>query len=155
MESLHPSKAVDIEKFLGKFLRDDAVVLARPIYQLCNVSNNFNYFPRSCQIGKVKLIFKNRFKTAPQNDHPISLAPLLSKITEMTFHDQTHELLSKNNIFYRLQSGFRKSYSTNNCLGHLTDKITTGFEKGFLTRMILIDFQEPFVTIDHQILIKK
>ena len=102
MESLHPSKAAEIEKYLGKFLRDDTVVLARPIYQLCNVSNNFNYFPRSCQILKVKPLFKKSSKTAPQYDHPISLVSLLSKFTERTVHDETDELLCKNKIFYRL-----------------------------------------------------
>ena len=41
------------------------------------------------------------------------------------------------------------------CLGHLTDKITTGFEKGLFTGMILIDLQKAFHTTDHQILLKK
>ena len=34
------------------------------------------------------------------------------------------------------------------CLGHLTDKITTGFDKGLFTGMILIDLQKAFDTID-------
>ena len=38
---------------------------------------------------------------------------------------------------------------------HLTDKITTRFEKVLFTGMILIDLQKAFDTIDHQILIKK
>ena len=42
----------------------------------------------------------------------------------------------------------------NTCLGHLTDKITTGFEKS-LTGMILIDLRMAFDTINLQILIKK
>ena len=32
-----------------------------------------------------------------------------------------------------------KNYFTNTCLGHLTDKITTGFEKSLFTGVILID----------------
>ena len=56
---------------------------------------------------------------------------------------------------YWFQSGFRKNYSTDTCLGHLTDKITTEFEKGLFTGMILIDLQKAFDTIDHQILLKK
>ena len=62
--------------------------------------------------------------------------------------------MGKNKILYRFQSGFRKNYSTNTCLGHLTDKITTGFEKGLFTGMILTNLQKAFGTIDHQILIK-
>ena len=84
----------------------------------------------------------------------ISLLPLLSKIIERIVHDQT-EFLSKNKLLYRFQSGFRKNYSANAYLGHLTDKITTGFEKSLFTGMILIDLQKVFDTIDHQILLKK
>ena len=91
----------------------------------------------------------------PQNYRPISLLPLLSKIIERIVHDQIEEFLSKNKLLYRFQSGFRKKYSTSTCLGHLTDKITTGFEKGLFTGMILIDLQKAFDTIDHQILLKK
>ena len=53
------------------------------------------------------------------------------------------------------QLDFRKSYSTNTCFGHLTDKITTGFEKGLFTGMVLIDLQKAFDTIEDQILLKK
>ena len=63
--------------------------------------------------------------------------------------------MSKDKLLYKFQSGFRKNYSTNTCLGHLTDKITTGFEKGLFTRMVLIDLQKVFDTIDHQTLLKK
>ena len=36
----------------------------------------------------------------------------------------------------------------NTCLGHLTNKITTGFEKSFFTGMILIDLQKAFDAIN-------
>ena len=49
----------------------------------------------------------------------------------------------------------KKNYSTNTCLGHLTGEITTRFEKGLFTGMILIALKKAFDTIDCQILIKK
>ena len=63
--------------------------------------------------------------------------------------------MSKNKILYRFQSGFQKSYSTNTCLGHLTDKVTTGFGKALFTGMILIGLLKVFDTIDYQILMKQ
>ena len=65
------------------------------------------------------------------------------------------EFLGKGKIIYRFQPGFQKNYSTNTCLGHLTDKITTEFEKHIFTGITLIDLQTAFDTIDHQILKKK
>ena len=58
-------------------------------------------------------------------------------------------------ILYRYQSGFRKHYSTDTCLSYLPDKVRTGFEKGSLTGMVLIDLQKAFDTIDHGILLDK
>ena len=51
--------------------------------------------------------------------------------------------------------GFSKKYSVNTCFGYLTDKVTTGFEKGVLTGTILIDVLKAFGAINHQILLTK
>ena len=136
LKGLNPSKAAGIDNLSGKFLKDGAHVLERPISQLCNLSIKLNSFPRSCKIAKVKPLFKKGSKTDPQNYRSISLLSLLSKIMERIVHDQIEEFLSKNKLLYRLQSGFRKNYSTNTCLGHLTNKITTGFEKDLFAGMI-------------------
>ena len=58
-------------------------------------------------------------------------------------------------IILRFQSGFQKNYSTNTLLGYRTYKITTRFEKGLFTGMILIGLQKTFDTIDHQVLLQK
>ena len=63
--------------------------------------------------------------------------------------------MSKCKILYRFLSDFRKNYSTNTCLGYLTEEITAGFEKNLFTGMILIDLKKAFDSTDHQILLKK
>ena len=73
-----------IDSLFGKFLKRGTDILARPISQLCNFFVKLNSFSKSC-------------KTEPQNYHPISLLPLLSKIIERIFHDQTQEFLSEKN----------------------------------------------------------
>ena len=155
MKDLNPPNAAGIDNLSGKFLIDSANILARPISQLCNLSIKHNSVRRSCKIAKVKPLLKKGSKTDPQNYRPISVLPILTKNIARFIHDQTQESLSKNKILYRFQSGFPKNYSTNSCLGHLTDKITIGFEKGIFAGMILINLQKAFDTIDHQILIRK
>ena len=63
--------------------------------------------------------------------------------------------VTKKNILYKFQSGFRKFHSTDSCLSYLQDKVSKGFDSGLLTGMILIDLQKDFDTIDHKILIEK
>ena len=102
MKGLNPSKSADINNLSGKFLKDGADILTRPINQLCNLSVKLNSFPRSCKIAIVKPIFKKRSKTDPQNHRTISLFPILSKMIERIIRNQTQEFLSKNKILYRL-----------------------------------------------------
>ena len=101
-------------------------------------SIKLNSFPRSCKIAKVKLLFKKASKTDPPFHH----SPFYYKLLKGLF-------MTKHKF------GVQKDYSTNTCLGHLTYKMTTGFEKGIFTGMTLIDLQKAFDTIDHQILVKK
>ena len=65
LKGLNPSMAAGIDNLSGKFLKDGAHVLARPISQLCNLSIKLNSFPRSCKIAKVKPLFKKGSKTNP------------------------------------------------------------------------------------------
>ena len=104
---------------------------------------------------KLNCFLKKAPKLTLKTNAPFHYSSSYQKIIERIIHDQTQDFLSKNKILYRFQSGFQKNYSTNTCLGHLTDKITTGFEKGLFNEMILIDLQKAFDTIDRQILIKK
>ena len=97
MKGLTPSKAAGIDNLSGKFLKGNADILARPISKLCYLSIKLNSFPRSCKVAKVKPFFIKSSKTDPQNYRPISLLPVLSKITER-IHDETQEFLSKNKI---------------------------------------------------------
>ena len=111
----------------GKFLKDVATILAKPISQICNLSIKYSIFPPDCKIAKLKSLFKNGWKADPQNYPPISLIPLVSKIIERVIHDKTQRFLDKNDTIYRCQSGFRKFFSTDSCLSYLNNKVATGF----------------------------
>ena len=57
LKGLNPSKAASLDNLSGKYLKDGANILARPISQLCNRPIKLNSFPRSCKIAKVKPFF--------------------------------------------------------------------------------------------------
>ena len=64
------------------------------------------------------------------------------------------EFVTKENILYKFQSGFRKFHFTDSCLSYLQDQVAKGFDLGLLTKMILINLQKAFDTIDHKRLIE-
>ena len=125
-------KASGIDNLFGKFLKDGADVTAIPIMQICNISIKLSHFLKDCKVAK--------------------LLPIVSKTIEK-INDQSMDYLTENKILYRYQSRFCKNYSTDTSLSYLTYKILTGFDSGLLTGMI--DFQNAFDTIKHEILLKE
>ena len=99
LKDINENKAAGLDNLSGKFLKDGATELAKPISQICNLSIKYSIFPNDCKIVKLKPLFKKGSKTAPKNYRPISLLPLISKIIEKIIHDQTQVYLNENNIF--------------------------------------------------------
>lgn len=153
--NVQTTKAAGIDSIGGRFLKDGAPILAQPISQICNLSIKSSKFLTDCKIAKLRTLFKKGSKTDPKNYRPISLLAIISKIIEKIIHDQVQTFLTKNEVFYKFQSGFRSNHSTDSCLSFLNDKILQGFDFGIYTGMILIDLQKAFDTIDHKILIEK
>ena len=155
MQDIKSYKAAGVDKLSGRFLKDGADILAKPVSALCNPSISRGAFPSACQVAKLKPIFKEGKKTDASNYRPISLLPVISKIIEKVVHYQTNAFLSDENILYNYQFGFRANHSTNLCLSFLTDKILKGFDEGLLTGIILINLQKAFDTIDQSCSILK
>ena len=155
LKDINISKASGIDNLTGRFLKDGAEILCKPISQICNLSVHLAIYPKSFKVAKLKPLFKKGSALEPQNYRPISLLPLISKVLEKIVLEQTQSFLRDNNLIYKLQSGFRSHHSTDFCLSYLCNKILTGFDSGLSTGMILIDLQKAFDTIDHEILLKK
>ena len=148
-------KTAGIDNLSGKVFTDGANILAKPISELCNLSTKYSRFPADCQIAKLKPLFKKGYTTLPKNYRPISLLLLVSKTIEKVIHDQTQAFLDESKVPYRFRSTFRKAIFYRLMPLYLNNKITTGFESGSHTGMILMDLQKAFDTINHEILINK
>ena len=150
MQNIEISKTSGTDKLPGRFLKDGTKILSKSISEICDLSISHGIFPNACKVAKLKPIFRKGKKVDPSN-----YRSLISKIIEKVVHDQTNEFLSASKILFNYQSRFRSNHTTNMCLSLLIDKILKGFDEGLLTRMILIDLQKAFDTINHEILLKK
>ena len=146
MRDIDTSKAVGIDRLPGRFLKECADVLAKPVTDICNLSIFFNKFPRAFKFSKVKPTFKKGRKTNVSNYQHISLLSILSKVIKKVVHVQTTKFLNDNNIFYKYQSGFRSNHSTDLFLSFHNDKILKGCHNGMYTGMILSGLQKAFDT---------
>ena len=70
----------DIDNLSGRFLKDDAVVLALPISKLCNLSMKVSKFPLDCKIAKLKPLYKKGSKADPKTIAPFYFCHLFQKL---------------------------------------------------------------------------
>ena len=66
-------------------------------------------------------------------------------------YNRLYEFPESRNLIYDLQCGFK--HSTSHALIHLADKRKEQLGKGNFDRVIFVDFQKAFDTVDHDILI--
>ena len=101
LKNVEVTKAAGINQVSGKFLKDGAWILAKPISELCNRSMILEGFPDTCKMAKVKPIFKKGLKSDPSNYSSISLLLLLSEVFEKVALDQAKEFLILNKTAYQ------------------------------------------------------
>ena len=58
LKNVEVTKTAGIDQISGKFLKDKAWILAKPISELHNFSMTLGSFPNACKIAKVKPLFK-------------------------------------------------------------------------------------------------
>ena len=94
LKNIEVSKVASIDNLPGRFLKDGAVILAKPITNICNLSIQSGIFPDPCKPAKLKPLFKKGSIMDPSTCRTISLLPLTSKIFEKIVHDQTVSYLA-------------------------------------------------------------
>ena len=66
LQDLGENKAAGLDNLSGKFLKDGATVLAKPISQIFNLSIKYSICPSDCKIAKLKPLFKKVQKETPK-----------------------------------------------------------------------------------------
>ncbi|CAL4157377.1 unnamed protein product, partial [Meganyctiphanes norvegica] len=92
---------------------------------------------------------------SPSNYRPISVLTHINKIFEKVLFNRLSSHLTKHNLLYNYQYGFRKGHSTTQALVELTDNLKTSIDNGNYACGIFIDLTKAFDTVNHSILIDK
>ena len=80
---------------------------------------------------------------------------MVNSLFENILHNRLYKYLTKFNILYEYQYGFRKGHSTTQALVEITDRIKSAIDRNELTCGIFIDLTKAFDTVDHSILLQK
>ena len=139
----------------SKVLKETYHLYLTPLIHLLNLSMAQGYFPAELKTARVTPIFKSGDPMDIKNYRPISVLSIFSKIFEKVMFERISEFLTKNNILYHLQFGFRKKYNTSIALIYLIDKIISSIEKGEFIIGTFIDLSKAFDCVNHSILLEK
>ena len=89
------------------------------------------------------------------NNRPISLLPILSKVSERLAHGQFVDYLTANKILAKTQSGNRKLYSTETAFLCVTDDLLQAIDDKKISALVLLDMSKALDSIRHDILLQK
>ena len=114
---------------------------------LINSSFTSLTFPRALKRAEVFPHPKDGDHEVPDNNRPISLLPVLSKVSGKNALRYYNDYLTRNNRLTQHQSGNRKFHSAESLSLLVTDDIFKAIDQKKLTAVVLIDLSKAFDSI--------
>ena len=155
IKSLAANKAPGYDKISARVLKDSCESIAPVISRQVNNSFNVATFPKAWKIAEVIHVPKEGNSEEPANNRPISLLPILSKVSERLAHKQFVEFLIKYDKLSTYQSGNRKMHSTDTALVNVTDNILKAIDEKAAPLLVLLDMSKAFDSLNHNLLLRK
>ena len=156
MLSLNSSKAMGPDGVPGWLLKENADLFAQPVADILNCSFQEARLPSSWKDADIAPVPKEKpIRHVNKHLHPISLTPVLSKLTE----DYVIEQYVKPAVLARVDANqfgtVPGSNTTVALISMLHSWLCDTDGNGATVRAILLDFRKAFDLIDHKILVRK
>ena len=132
----------------------DAVDICAPIIsKIYNDSILRKVFPGHLKIADITPAHKKDETTTKENYRPVSILPSISKIFEGNMFNQISTYID--NHLSKYLCGFRKGYSTQQCLILMLEKWKKALDNHNVAGALLTDLSKAFDCLNHELLIAK
>jgi hypothetical protein len=149
------SKAVGSDEISIEMIKTVSPFALESICYLINESLKDGVFPQAWKESIVRPLPKATGPTSVEQLRPISILPAISKILEKIVIKQINEFVNAHKLLPKLQSGFRKNYSTCTALTNLFSDMIDNRDKGRYSSLVMLDYSKAFDSMDHDMLIAK
>ena len=136
-------------------LKELSSVLKGPLATVFNKSISDGVFPEKMKISEIVPLYKSKEKHIQSNYRPIALLPVMSKVLEKIVYNRLYSFLTKKNILFESQYGFRKDHNTIHAVSELIGNIVKGFDNKKIAAAIFLDLSKAFDTLKHSTLLAK
>jgi hypothetical protein len=157
INSMPTNKSNGIDKIPMRVIKDSLPAILPTITSIFNASLTSAVFPSGWKMAEITPILKGGDHEQANNNRPISLLPMLSKVCEKVALNQVVPYLDLNKRLSTEQSGNKKHHSTETSLIETTDTILNAIDKKKVTAsaVVLLDMSKAFDSLDHKILMLK
>ena len=155
ISSMPSNKAPGIDKISVRVLKDCLAPILPVITSIINTSIETCKFPTIWKLAEVVPLPKAENHELANNNRPISLLPVLSKVCERVIHNQFTSYLQLNDRLTITQSGNKKWHSTETSVIETTDTILRAIDQKMLTSAVFLDMSKAFDSVNHETLILK
>lgn len=138
----------------GLLLKKLAPSISSNITCIINTSFKHGIVPDAWKRANVSGIWKGKgAKSEPTNYRPISVLPILARITERACAKQLSHFVEENNLIPSQQFGFRAHSSCEHAIIKGLDSWMGSIDKGEVVGSLLVDMSKAFDTVPHQLLL--
>ena len=123
------NKATGLDVIPARFINNSACIVTVPLARIINLSMITGGVPDDLKSA----LFKKNDNTENDNYRPVSILNIVSKVLERVIYDQYEGYLLQNKLLFEYQSGFKRGFSNDTCLTHLSDHICFKIDKSNLT----------------------
>jgi Reverse transcriptase (RNA-dependent DNA polymerase) len=138
-----------------KFIR---LILSQTLSQITHIFNTIltpSCFPVTWKTSKILPLAKKSNPSALSDYRPIIILPALSNALEVIMKKQITQYVDNFGLLNKLQSGFRKKYSTTTALLKIHNDLSKANDTKLMSFLVLLDFSKAFDSVDHQLLCDK
>ena len=146
-------KTCQLKDIPNKIIKINSDIFANFICLHFNYCKDTGEFPQEFKNTDIMPVHKKKQKSDKTNYRPVSILPNLSKIYEQLIYDQLYDYFDK--ILLPSQCGFRKGYSSQNCLLPMLESFKKSADDGNEFGALLTNLSKTFDCIDHKLLIAK
>ena len=144
------NKASQYSDIPTKTIKENSDIFSNFIYESINNSIKSSIFPSCLKDTDVTPLHKKRNKSLKENYRPVSILPILF---ERNMFKQMSSFFD--DMFSKYHYGFRKGFSTQQCLLALLEKWKRSIDRGKAFGALLTDLFKAFDCLNHHLLIAK